>query len=260
MSDAVDTSTSFASVADTDSVEEFFWPRDCFYDRAGRIISISHWAQLRGDCEYAVIGDWCGDNGSAVRTVWTGFGFNYGHPESLIFETHSIVGDEALFCTYRTEADARRGHDETVRRISKGLEQEIGFATPPDVTVGAVQFPRFRDREGNSITLAQWARLRRDPSYCMIDRWRGEGGAYVEVYWVGSDPSPGVNVRRVSFGLSVAAFDNCPLPDSEYRFFTEKRALDHFHRIVPLVERGIRPWNDNEVEAAGFEPLVLRAW
>ena len=94
----------------------------------------------------------------------------------------------------------------------------------------------------------------------MIDRWRGEGGAYVEVYWVGSDPSPGVNVRRVSFGLSVAAFDNCPLPDSEYRFFTEKRALDHFHRIVPLVERGIRPWNDNEVEAAGFEPLVLRAW
>jgi hypothetical protein len=64
----------------------------------------------------------------------------------------------------------------------------------------------------------------------------------------------------VSFGLSVAAFDNCPLPDSEYRFFTEKRAVDHFRRIVPLVERGIRPWNDNEVEAAGFEPLVLRAW
>jgi hypothetical protein len=38
------------------------------------------------------------------------------------------------------------------------------------------------------------------------------------------------------------------------------RAVDHFRRIVPLVERGIRRWNDNEVKAAGFEPLVLRAW
>ena len=54
--------------------------------------------------------------------------------------------------------------------------------------------------------------------------------------------------------------DNCPLPDSDYRFFTEERALDHFRRIVPLVERGIRPWDDSEVEAAGFEPLALRDW
>ena len=260
MSDAVDTSTSFASVANTDPGEGFFWPRDRFYDRAGRTISISHWAQQRGDCGYAVIGDWHNESGSAVRTVWTGFGFNYGHSESQIFETHAIVGDEAFFATYCTEADARRGHDETVGRISKGREQGDRFATPPGVTVGAVQFPRFLDRAGNSITLAQWARLRRDPSYCMIDQWRGEGGAHAEVYWVGSDPSPCFNARRVSFGLSVAAFDNCPLPDSEYRFFTEKRALDHFQRIVPLVERGIRPWDDNEVEAAGFEPLVLRAW
>jgi hypothetical protein len=256
----MDTRTSFAAVAETDSVEGFFWPRDRFYDRAGRIISISHWAQLRGNCGYAVIGDWHNESGSAVRTVWTGFGFNYGHSESLIFETHAIVGDEALFYTYCTEADARRGHDETVWRISKGPEQGDGITTPPGVTTGAVQSPRFLDREGNSITLAQWGRLRRDPSYCMIDRWRGEGGAHVEVYWVGSDPSPRPNARRVSFGLSVAAFDNCPLPDSEYRFFTEERALDHFRRIVPLVERGIRPWDDNEVEAAGFEPLVLRAW
>ena len=256
----MDTRTSFAPGAETDSVEGFFWPPDRFYDRAGRIISISHWAQLRGNSGYAVIGDWCEQSGSAVRTVWTGFGFNYGHGESLIFETHSIVGDEAHFYTYCTEADARRGHDETVWRISKGPEQGDGFAPPPVATVGAVQSPRFLDREGNSITLAQWARMRRDPSYCMIDRWRGEGGAHAEVYWVGSDPSPGFNARRVSFGLSVAAFDNCPLPDSEYRFFTEKRALDHFRRIVPLVERGIRPWDDREVEAAGFEPLVLRAW
>ena len=58
----------------------------------------------------------------------------------------------------------------------------------------------------------------------------------------------------------VLSGPGCPLPDSDYRFFTEERALDHFRRIVPLVERGIRPWDDNEVKAAGFEPLVLRAW
>lgn len=256
----MDTSMSFASVAETDLLERAFWPRDRFYDRAGRAISIAHWAKLRGDCEYRTIGDWCDGNGSMVRTVWTGFGFNYGHSESLIFETHSIVGDEALFYTYCTEADARRGHHEAVWRISTRSGHGHEFATPPGVTIGAVQSPRFFDRGGNSITLAQWARLRRDPSYCMINRWRGEGGAHAEVYWVGSDPSPGFNARRVSFGLSVAAFDNCPLPDSDYRFFTEERAVDHFRRIVPLVERGIRPWDDKEVEAAGFDPLVLRAW
>lgn len=65
----MDTSTSFASVAETDSVEGFFWPRDRFYDRAGRIISISHWAQLRGNYGYAVIADWRDESGSAVRTV-----------------------------------------------------------------------------------------------------------------------------------------------------------------------------------------------
>jgi hypothetical protein len=65
--------------------------------------------ELRRDSEYRTIGDWCDGNGSVVRTVWTGFGFNYGHSESLIFETHAIVGDGA---------DARRGHDKAVRWIS----------------------------------------------------------------------------------------------------------------------------------------------
>jgi hypothetical protein len=256
----METTTAFASVADTDSMEGFFWPLDRFYDRAGRAISIAHWARLRGNREYTTIGDWSDGNGSAVRTVWTGFGFNYGHSEARIFETHSIVGDDAIFYPYCTEADARRGHDEVVWRISTGPERGDEFAIPPGVTIGAAQSPGFVDREGNPITLARWARLRRDPSYCVIDRWRGEGGAHVEVYWVGSDPSPGFGARRVSFGLSVAAFENCPLPDSDYRFFTEERAVDHFRRIVPLVERGIHPWDDDAVAAAGFEPLVLRAW
>ena len=256
----MDTGTSLAPVAEAAAMEGVVWPRDRFYDRAGRAISIAHWEKLRDDCEYRTVGDWCDGNGSVVRTVWTGFGFNYGHPESLIFETHSVVGDDAVFSAYSTESAARRGHAETVWRITHDAESGGEFVTPPGVAIGAVESPKFFDRDGKAIPLAQWARLRRDPSYCMIDRWRGEGGAHVEVYWVGADPSPGFNARPVSFGLSVAAFANCPLPDSDYRFFTEKRAVDHFRRIVPLVERGIRPWDDNAVAAAGFKPLVLRAW
>lgn len=129
---------SFASVAETDLLERAFWPRDRFYDRAGRAISIAHWAKLRGDCEYRTIGDWCDGNGSMVRTVWTGFGFNYGHSESLIFETHSIVGDEALFYTYCTEADARRGHHEAVWRISTRSGHGHEFATGGDHWSGAI--------------------------------------------------------------------------------------------------------------------------
>ena len=71
-SDAMYTSTSFASVAEPDSMVGLFWQRDRFYDRAGRAISIAHWAKLRGNCEYRTIGEWCDGNGSVVRTVWTG--------------------------------------------------------------------------------------------------------------------------------------------------------------------------------------------
>lgn len=46
-----------------------------------------------------------------------------------------------------------------------------------------MQSPRFFDRAGNLITLAQAAAPR--PELRMIDRWRGEGGAHIEVYWVG---------------------------------------------------------------------------
>lgn len=248
------------SVTENRSADNAFWPPDRFYDRAGRAISIAEWAMLRCDLEYTVIGGWRDDAGSMVRTVWSGFGFHYGYPESLIFETHYLVGDQSYHHTYRTEADARRGHDETVLRISSVTGGRFECAVPRRVAIGVPQPPRFFDRTGNSITLAQWARLRRDPGYCLIDRWRGEGGAHIEMYWVGCDPLPGFHARPESFGLSVAAFDNCPLPDSDYRFFTEERAADHFARIVPLVERGIRPWDDEEVAAAGFAPLVLRAW
>lgn len=257
-SGAMDTSTSFALIEDAGQPEGGVWPRDRFYDRAGREISVNEWSELRGEREYAVIGEWRGDDGSAVRTVWTGFGFDYGCSETQIFETHRLVGDQSYYDTYCSEADALMAHDDAVASLSRDSKPLDGVA--PAGTWPGEHSSGFFDRQGNSIALAQWVRLRRDPGYCGIDRWLGEGGAQVVVHWIGFSPSGGFDARRTLFGLSVAAFENCPLPDSTYRFFTEPRALDHFRRIIPLVERGIRPWDDDEVKAAGFEPLVLRAW
>ena len=227
---------------------------DRFYDRNGNPIPVERWAQLRGDDDYAVLGEWSDDNGAAVRTVWTGFSFNDGDLDALVFETHCLVGDQTHYYTYRTEDAARAGHDDCVAWISGNPAAPV--ARPATIPTA----PGFVDRRGQSLTLAQWTRLRSDPDYRVLARWHGEGGAYAEVYWVGFDPVNGFHARSQVFGLTVAAFDNCPLPDSTYRFFTEKRALDHFARMLPLIERGIRPWDDDAVEAAGFDPLTLRAW
>ena len=78
---AMDISTPFAYIEDAGPSESGVWPRDRFYDRAGREISVIEWSELRRERGYAVIGDWRGDDGSAVRAVWTGFGFDYGCSE-----------------------------------------------------------------------------------------------------------------------------------------------------------------------------------
>lgn len=227
---------------------------DRFYDRAGRPIPVDRWLQMRGNDEYTVLGNWCDGSGSAVRTVWTGFSVNHGYPEALIFESHCLVGDETHYWTYPTEDEARTGHADCVRWVSGHNPRSVARPATTAPSGG------FFDRRGESISTDQWLRLRADPEYCVLDRWLGEGGAYAEVYWVGFDPVSGFHTRPQLFGLTVAAFENCPLPDSTYRFLTEKRALDHFERMLPLIELGIRPWDDAAVEAAGFAPLTLRAW
>lgn len=227
---------------------------DRFFDREGILIPVDRWARLRGNDDYAVLADWSDDAGSAVRTVWTGFSFNDGDADSLVFETHCLVGDQTYYYTYRTEGEARTAHEDCIVWISGN--PGVPVARPATT----LTVPGFVDRTGQPITLAQWTGLRSDPDYRVIARWHGEGGAYVEVYWVGFDPVSGFHARSQLFGLTVAAFDNCPLPDSTYRFFTEKRALDHFQRMLPLIERGIRPWDDDAVASAGFDPLTLRAW
>lgn len=176
-----------------------------------------------------------------------------------MFETHCIAGDTAHYLASRTDTAARQCHDDCVSWVSSTTTAQDPAARPAMGTQTALPL-NLLDREGAPITLAQWTGLRRDPGYCVIGRWRGEGGAHVEVFWTGFDLVSGFHARPQIFGVCVAAFGNCPQSDCTYRFFTEKRALDHFDRIVPLVERGIRPWDDEEVEAAGFEPLTLRAW
>lgn len=86
--------------------------RDRLYDREGFPIPVDQWARLRGNDDYTVLADWRHDNGAAVRTVWTGFSFNDGAVDALIFETHCLVGDQTHYYTYRTEDEARAAHDD----------------------------------------------------------------------------------------------------------------------------------------------------
>jgi hypothetical protein len=252
--------TTFPPAPETDHPQGFLWPRDRFHDRAGKTISITHWARLRRSREYTMIGDWSDGNGSAVRTVWTGIDVNYGYCETLMFETHCLVGDAAHYYSYATDTAARAGHDDCVGWISGNIRPSDAADTPEGIDTRAVLPLNFFDRQGHPITMVQWARLRRDPSYCVVDRWRGEGGAHVEVVWTGFDLLSGFHARPQVFGLYISAFEMCPQPDCSYRFFTEERAVKHFDRIVPMVERGVRPWEEKDVAAAGFEPLTLRAW
>lgn len=273
----MDINTTFPPAPETDHPEEFFWPRDRFYDRVGRTISITRWARLRCNHEYAVIGDWSDGNGSAVRTVWTGIDVNRGSSETLMFETHCLVEDTAHYYGYCTDTAALGGHDDCVGWITQNITpwdnpdtREISDDRRPSTVrtpiarsatdAQAVLPLNFFDRQGNPITMVQWARLRRDPSYCVIARWRGEGGAHVEVFWTGFDLVSGFHARPQVFGLRISAFEKCPQTDCSFRFFTEDRAVKHFDRIVPMVEHGVRPWDEKDIEAAGFEPLTLRAW
>jgi len=203
-------SAQFRSGPETDTSEGDFWSGDRFYDRAGDVISITQWAQLRSTYEYTVIGDWTDGNGSRVRTVWTGIDINYGYADTLMFETHCIVGDTANYYLHATDTVARESHEDCVRGVHRNSDvpaKSLETGTPVVLPL------QFFDRQGNSITLDRWARLRRDPNYCVIDQWRGEGGAHVEVLWTGLDLLSGFHARPQVFSLCISAFENCPQSD-----------------------------------------------
>ena len=72
---------------------------------------------------------------------------------------------------------------DAVRSVTLDSKSLDGFAAAATWTVE--HSSGFLDRQGNSIPLAQWVRLRRDPGHCVIGRWLGEGGAHVVVHWIG---------------------------------------------------------------------------
>lgn len=112
------------------------------YNRKGVRISLDEWALLMGEGRstadptagyhrvgYDVIGH------HIVSTAWTGFDARpHLGGEPLIFETAVLCEDGAddHFTKWATEDDARRAHDEIVRRlrvghaIAEGLRQILG--------------------------------------------------------------------------------------------------------------------------------------
>jgi len=111
----------------------------------------------------------------------------------------------------------------------------------------------FLDRSNNPITIVDWAHKRRDPDYCIVAQWEGEGGASVCTFWLGVDTDP--EGGRYNFATCVCAFEQCPQPDYFYRWGDEERAVERDDDIVWLVERGIKPWDNDAVLATGIDPF-----
>ena len=112
----------------------------------------------------------------------------------------------------------------------------------------------FLDRSNNRITITEWERRRRDPDYCIVAHWQGEGAASVCTFWLGVS-TDSEDDARYNFATHVCAFEKCPQPDYFYRWGTEDHALERHDDIVWLVERGIKPWDDDAVLAAGLDPF-----
>jgi hypothetical protein len=64
---------------------------------------------------------------------------------------------------------------------------------------------RFLDRAGRPISLDEWAVKRRDPDYCRVGYWEGEGGAWVYTFWMGLDVRFGVGSEPAIFDTHVSA-------------------------------------------------------
>jgi len=58
---------------------------------------------------------------------------------------------------------------------------------------------QFYDRAGGPISLSDWATRRRDPDYCRVGYWEGDGGAWIFTFWLGIDTSFGVGALPAIF-------------------------------------------------------------
>lgn len=82
---------------------------------------------------------------------------------------------------------------------------------------------RFFDRAGRPIGLDEWAAKRRDPAYCRIGYWEGEGGAWIYTFWIGLDLSLGVGSQPAIFETQMSAFGT--QPDLEWACPTHNERL-----------------------------------
>jgi hypothetical protein len=107
----------------------------------------------------------------------------------------------------------------------------------------------FYDKTGKPMSLTEWVIRRRDPEYCRLGYWEGEGGAWIYTFWLGLDMSFGVGAMPAIFDTHVAAFGNQPHVEWTCPTDTSQRALALHHRVVDYVERGLIPpmWNLDDI-------------
>jgi hypothetical protein len=108
---------------------------------------------------------------------------------------------------------------------------------------------RVYDKDGNPITLQQWAAHRADADYCRLGYWEGEGGAWIYTFWLGLDTSFGVGAGPTIFHTQVAAFGNQPHVEWTCPTDTLQRAVTLHCRVVYYVERGLTPpmWDIQDI-------------
>jgi hypothetical protein len=118
---------------------------------------------------------------------------------------------------------------------------------------------RFFDRAGHRISLDEWAVKRRDPVYCRIGYWEGEGGAWIYTFWMGLDLSFGVGAEPAIFDTHVSAFGNQPYLEWACPTDSEWRARALHDRVVSYVEAGITPpsWEFNEIFDAPSQSMPV---
>lgn len=116
---------------------------------------------------------------------------------------------------------------------------------------------RFFDRGGQRISLEQWASKRRDPDYCRIGYWEGEGGAWIFTFWMGLDLSFGVGAEPAIFDTHVSAFGNQPYLEWSCPSDTERRAHALHRRVVFYVQAGITPplWDLSDIFGAPTQSM-----
>ena len=104
---------------------------------------------------------------------------------------------------------------------------------------------RFFGRDGSPITITDWLRRRTAPDYCVVDRWQGASGDYVETVWVGIDVHFGDSQRHSIFETHLEIRGDKHF----YRHVTETSARSGHGRAVWFAERGIKCWDEVAVAA-----------